>query len=121
MDFKKVTINNNFYIKENKKPLDISTWAQYWFKDGKIHTNQTMSEEEKKIKEIEEIDNAMKNISHSIRINRNNYIMKYNELHGEGAYERLYYLEKIYDEVELEFEDEIIDEFDELDGIKLDD
>lgn len=111
MDFKKA-IDNNLPIKQNKKSIDTSTWAHYWFKDGKIHTNQIMSEEEK----IKEINNAMENISYSIGMNRYNYMMRYDELHGEGAYERLYYLERIYDELELEldFEDEIIDELDEI-------
>jgi hypothetical protein len=33
-------------------------------------------------------------------------MIKYDELHGEGAYERLYYMEPIYDNLELESEEE---------------
>lgn len=96
MDFK-TAINNNLPIKKNKKPIDISNWAQYCFKDGKIIRLDNSSEEENQ----QEIINK---ISRAIELNRHNYMMKYDELHGEGAYDRLYYMEPIYDEVELELD-----------------
>lgn len=102
MNFKSA-INNNLPIKENKKLIDISTWAQYYLKDGKfirLDEEPELNEEEK----IKEIDDIMKNISCAIENNRSNYMMRYDELHGEGAYERLYYMERIYDEVQLELE-----------------
>jgi hypothetical protein len=104
MDFK-TAINNNSSIKKNKKIIDVSNWAQYGFKDGKIirlDKSLELSEEEKQ----QEIIETLHQISYSIEINRYNYMIKYDELHGEGAYERLYYMEPIYDNLELESEEE---------------
>lgn len=96
MDFK-TAINNNLPIKKNKKPMDVSNWAQYCFKNGKIIRLDTPSEEENQ-------QEIMKKISHAIELNRHNYMIKYDELHGEGAYDRLYYMEPIYNEVQLELD-----------------
>ena len=104
MDFK-TAINNNSSIKKNKKIIDVSNWAQYGFKDGKIkclNPPQEFTEEEKQQEIIETLDQ----ISYAIELNRYKYMMKYDELHGEGAYERLYYMEPIYDNLELESEEE---------------
>jgi hypothetical protein len=102
MNFK-TAINNNSSIKKNKKSIDISNWSQYGFKDGKIkclNPFQELTEEKKQ----QEINKTLYQISHTIELNRRNYMMKYDELHGEGAYERLYYMKPIYDEVQLELE-----------------
>lgn len=104
MDFK-TAINNNSSIKKNKKIIDVSTWAQYGFKDGKIirfDKSSELTEEEKQQEVIDTLDQ----ISYAIELNRYKYMMKYDELHGEGAYERLYYMEPIYNNLDLELEEE---------------
>ena len=105
MDFK-TAINNNSSIKKNKKIIDVSNWAQYGFKDGKIirfDKSSELTDEEKKQEVIETLDQ----ISYAIELNRYKYMMKYDELHGEGAYERLYYMEPIYNNLDLELELEL--------------
>jgi hypothetical protein len=100
MDFK-TAINNISNVKQQKKQIDISTWEQYGFKDGKINclnSPQEFTEEENQQK----INDTLHQIAYAIELNRYKYITKYDELHGEGAYERLYYLEPIYNNLELE-------------------
>lgn len=95
-------------VKREKKPIDISTWAQYGLKDGKIkylNPPQELTEEEKQ----QEIIDKLYKISFAIETNRYNYMINYDKLHGNGAYERLYYLEPIYDDLD-EDEDENEDE-----------
>lgn len=102
MDFK-TAINNNSSIKKNKKIIDVSNWTQYGFKDGKIicfNKSSELSEEEKQ----QEVIETLNQISYAIELNRYKYMMKYDELHGEGAYERLYYMEPIYNNLDLELE-----------------
>lgn len=102
MDFK-TAVNNISNVKQQKKQIDISTWEQYGFKDGKIkclNSPQEFTEEEKQ----KEIIKTLTQISYAIEMNRYNYMIKYDNLHGEGAYERLYYLEPIYDNLELDLD-----------------
>jgi hypothetical protein len=100
MDFKTATTNVLNVNYKQKKQINISNWVQYKFKDGKIqclNPSQELTEEEKQ-------QEIVKQISHAIELNRYKYMIKYDELHGEGAYDRLYYMEPIYDEVQLELE-----------------
>jgi len=98
MNFKRATDSK---IIDEKKPIDISTWAQYGLKDGKFVCLTKKQEQEK---EKEDIIDTLCNISYAIEMNRYRYAKKYDELHGEGAYERLYYLEPIYDNLDSEEE-----------------
>lgn len=88
-------------VKREKKPIDISTWAQYELKDGKIKYLNPPQELTKEEKQQEIIDELYK-ISFAIETNRYKYMINYDKLHGEGAYERLYYLEPIYDDLDLD-------------------
>lgn len=102
MNFKNIVEQISSNVKYEKKPIDISTWAQYKVKDGKIHhLNPTI-----KLSDNEEIINAINNISFEIGYNMYKYKKKYDELHGEGAYDRLYYLEPIYPNLDKELEEE---------------
>ena len=100
MDFK-TAINNISNVKQQKKQIDISNWAQYGFKDGKIkylNPPQELTEEEKQ----QEIIDTLVQISSAIELNRYKYMIKYDDLHGEGSYERLHYSKSIYDNLDLD-------------------
>jgi hypothetical protein len=99
MDFKTAINNVSNINQKQKKQIDISNWAQYGFKDGKIQylNPPQLTDEEKQ----QEIIDTLDQISYAIELNRYKYMIKYDELHGEGAYERLYYLKPIYDNLEL--------------------
>jgi hypothetical protein len=100
MDFK-TAINNISNVKQQKKQIDISNWTQYGFKDGNIkclNPPQELTEEETK----KEIIETLYNISCAVEFNRYKYMIKYDELHGEGAYDRLYYSKPIYDDLDLD-------------------
>jgi hypothetical protein len=102
MDFK-TAINNISNFKQQKKQIDISNWTQYGFKDGKIqclNPPQELTKEEKQ----QEIIETLTQISCAIELNRYKYMMKYDELHGEGAYERLYNLKSIYDNLDSDLD-----------------
>jgi hypothetical protein len=107
MDFKSA-VN----VKQQKKQINISKWddilkdnglkwVQYEFKDGKIKCLNDKKELTKEEQQQEIID-ILDQISYAIELNRYKYMIKYDELHGEGAYERLYYMEPIYNNLELE-------------------
>lgn len=111
MDFK-TAINNISNVKQQKKQIDISNWTQYGFKDGKIqclNPPDELTEEEKN----KEMNDTLTRISRAIELNRCKYMIKYDELHGEGAYDRLYYSKPIYDNLELESELELGTDLDE--------
>jgi hypothetical protein len=107
MDFKSA-VN----VKQQKKQINISKWddilkdnsskwIQYKFKDGKIkclNDKKELTEEEQQ----QEIIDTLDQISYAIELNRYKYMIKYDELHGDGAYDRLYYMEPIYNNLELE-------------------
>lgn len=95
-------------IKYEKKTIDISTWTQYKMKNGQIQLNPPyeLSDEEKQ----QEINCTLYNISLAIGSNMQKYRRKYDELHGEGAYDRLYYLEPIYPNLDVDDEDEDTDD-----------
>jgi len=112
MNLNKITTTNTTTIKEK----NISTWIQYEFKDGKIKclngTNKQPTQNYlKELTEEEQILETMYKISQAIENNRNRYISKYDELYGEGSYERfncplLNYYEDIIDEEYYEDKDE---------------
>jgi hypothetical protein len=121
MDFK-MAVN----VKQQKKQTNISKWddilkkdnglkwVQYGFKDGKIkclNDIKELTEEEKQ----QEIIETLYKISHAIELNRYKYMMEYDELNGEGAYDRLYYLKPIYDnlELELDLEEEVNSDYEQ--------
>jgi hypothetical protein len=101
MNFKNI-ISNPSIITPRKKNIDISTWAQYTLKNGKIHqlNPPELSPEEKQ----QEIANTLAQISFSIEKNIYKYRITYDSLHGEGAYDRLYYLEPIYKDLDLDLD-----------------
>lgn len=99
MNFKNIVEQVSTNVKYEPKPIDISTWAQYRVKDGKIHHLTELSDNE-------DVNKTMYNISVAIGHNMNKYRQKYNEIHGEGAYDRLYYLEPIYTNLDNELEEE---------------
>jgi hypothetical protein len=101
--------------KQKKKQINISKWddilkkdnglkwVQYGFKDGKIkclNPPQQLTEEEQHQEIIETLDQ----ISYAIELNRYKYMIKYDELHGEGAYDRLYYIKPIYDNLDWDLD-----------------
>jgi hypothetical protein len=92
--------NTNTNTNTNKGK-NVSTWIQYEFKDGKIkclngqnsqneHVQNHLKElkDLKELTEKEQVLETMYKISQAIENNRNRYISKYDELHGEGSYER---------------------------------
>jgi hypothetical protein len=109
MDFKTATTNVSNINYKQKKKIDVSNWAQYGFKDGKIQCLNPPSEltDEEKNKEI---NDTLTRISRAIELNRYKYMMKYDELHGEGAYDRLYYSKPIYDNLDLELDSDLEEE-----------
>ena len=77
--------NKNKNTNKIKEPnVNISTWIKYEFKDGKIKCLNPPTELNEKEKLLETVNK----ISRAIENNRNRYITKYDELHGEGSYER---------------------------------
>ena len=121
MDFK-MAVN----VKQQKKQMNVSKWddilkkdnglkwVQYGFKDGKIkclNNVKELTEEEKQQEIIETLDK----ISRAIELNRYKYMIEYDELYGEGAYDRLYYLKPIYDnlELELDLEEEVNSDYEQ--------
>lgn len=118
MDFKSA-VNS----KQQKKQMIVSKWddilkkdnglkwVQYGFKNGKIqclNPPQQLTEEEQQQEIIETLDQ----ISYAIDLNRYKYMMKYDELHGEGAYERLHYMKPMYDNLDWDL-DELLDKEEE--------
>lgn len=107
MTFNTATNKNTNKIKEGN--INISTWIQYEFKDGKIkclNPNPT-----KELTEKEQLLETMNKISQAIENNRNKYISKYDELHGEGSYERYNCpLQNYYEDMIYEGDDEDYDE-----------
>lgn len=101
MNFKNIVEQVSTNVKYEPKPIDISTWAQYRVKDGKIHHLTELSDN----KETNS-NETMYKISVAIQHNMNRYQKKYDEIHGEGAYDRLYYLEPIYPDLDDELEEE---------------
>ena len=53
-------------------------------------------------------------ISLAIERKRNKYIKQYDETHGDGAYERLYYLKNIYDNLDDFGDDEDEDNYEDV-------
>lgn len=113
-------------VKQQKKQMNVSKWddilkkdnglkwVQYGFKDGKIkclNNVKELTEEEKQQEIIETLDK----ISRAIELNRYKYMIEYDELYGEGAYDRLYYLKPIYDnlELELDLEEEVNSDYEQ--------
>ena len=119
MNLNKVTNTNTNTIKGK----NVSTWIQYEFKDGKIKCLNGQNEhiqnylkELKELTEKEQVLETMYKISQAIENNRNRYISKYDELHGEGSYERYNcplpnYYENIIEEEYYEDED---DEYEDI-------
>ena len=121
MDFK-MAVN----VKQQKKLMNVSKWddilkkdnglkwVQYGFKDGKIKCLNDVKELTKEEKQKEIIETLNK-ISHAIELNRYKYMIEYDKLHGEGAYDRLYYLDPIYDnlELELDLEEEVNSDYEQ--------
>jgi len=105
MDFKNA-IDNISNIKPKKHKIDVSTWAQYGLKDGKIkclNPPQEFTEEEKK----QEVINTLSKISFAIELNMYKYMINYDKIHGDGAYDRLYYLEPIYNDLDLDLDSDL--------------
>jgi len=99
MNFKNA-IDNVSNINPKKNKIDVSTWGQYRLKDGKIkclNPPQELTEEEKK----QEVIDTLSKISFAIEVNMYKYMINYDKIHGDGAYDRLYYLEPIYDDLDL--------------------
>jgi hypothetical protein len=113
-------------VKQQKKLMNVSKWddilkkdnglkwVQYGFKDGKIKCLNDVKELTKEEKQKEIIETLNK-ISHAIELNRYKYMIEYDKLHGEGAYDRLYYLDPIYDnlELELDLEEEVNSDYEQ--------
>lgn len=80
----------------NKKELDVSSWAQFCVSNGQI------CRLDKDVKQEMSTDEIVMKISKSIYDNRCKYIEKYDELHGEGSYEKMYCMKSVYEEGELD-------------------
>lgn len=102
MNFKNV-VESISDVKYETKQINISSWAQYKVEKGKIHHLNPTTE----LSDNEEIIIAMYNISSAIDRNVRKYRQNYDELHGEGAYNRLYYLEPIYPNLDVELDAEL--------------
>ena len=109
MDFK-TAINNISNVKQQKKQIDISNWAQYCFKDGKIkYLNPPVIKDDPEEKQQKNIDTLLQ-ISRAIELNRYKYMIKYDDLHGEGSYERLHYSKSIYDNLDSDLDLSLVSE-----------
>ena len=88
-------------------------WSYYAYKNRKIVCLNPPPEKTKE--EIqEELNLTMFQISLAIERKRNKYIKPYDETHGDGAYERLYYLKNIYDNLDDFGDDEDEDNYEDV-------
>ena len=110
MDFKQVIqrgINKNINTIKNKN-IDCRKWLHITYDKNVnnkiIYLNgQNLTEELEELEKSQEYINwQMSEVCNSIEFNMYKYCEKYDELHGEGAYDRRYYLPPIYPNLDLE-------------------
>jgi len=104
-------INNSKFVKNIKNETSNFNFEYYTYKNGKTINVKTgleiKHENENDLKNMthEDIEKLFFDMAYVIDLNRKKYSKKYDELNGEGAYERYYKLENIYDSTQYCEED----------------
>lgn len=110
MNYRSAT-QNILPIKPTIRKIDTTNWLKMKYENGKIvygDGQKSPKEEQEEYEKTQEyINYQMEQVCYNISLNLYKYAKQYDEIHGEGAYERAYVLDPIYENLDDDFEFEL--------------